>query len=377
MDESTSLDPDFLEESSQTGIEDYICCICQLIPNPETALEEENCGHLFCNTCIANWSKKSKACPFCKMTISTRIIKEKNKMIYRHLINLMVICQEENCKWKGIYKDYIEHLKNSHNKIMEINNNINNIIITSSGKYELYKYYKATTHNHPLKFLDTTMDNGWRCNSCQIISGLRNNNNSHKNIKRYRCVQCDYDLCENCMNKYYDSNYIIKNDNSNNRSLYLFKKKYYSQAHEHPLVFLDKSEDNGWACNGKNLINKCFSGITDFNQTQNIPRFRCEKCDFDLCENCMNYYRKKKFYEINKTYKVTCHSHPLTFLGISNDDDGWVCDGKNLPEKCLSGITNFDQTKGFERFRCEKCDFDLCRNCMDFYLKDKKGYFIF
>ena len=33
---------------------------------------------------------------------------------------------------------------------MEINNNINNINIITT-KYELYKYYKATAHNHPLK----------------------------------------------------------------------------------------------------------------------------------------------------------------------------------------------------------------------------------
>ena len=40
MEDETSLDPDDLEESSKTNIEDFICCICQLIPNPETALEE-------------------------------------------------------------------------------------------------------------------------------------------------------------------------------------------------------------------------------------------------------------------------------------------------------------------------------------------------
>ena len=370
MDESTSLDPDFLEKSSQMGIEDYICCICQLIPNPETALEEENCGHLFCNTCLLDWLKKSVICPFCKMTITRRIVKEKNKIVYRHLINLIVICQEENCKWKGIYKDYIEHLKNSHNKIMEINNNINNIIISSSGKYELYKYYKATTHNHPLKFLDTTMDNGWSCDGRHIAGGcLSGINNFHqtKNIKRFRCIQCNYDLCEKCMNNYYDNKYIIKNDESNNRSLYLFKRQYFSQVHIHPLLFLDKSKDNGWGCDGRKLINKCFSGITGFHQTYNIARFRCEKCDFDLCENCMNYYRKKNYYELNKSYRVFCHTHPLMYLGVSYADN-WFCDGKNLAEKCFSGISDINQTKGFERFRCDKCNFDLCKNCMDYFL---------
>ena len=42
MSDEAYLDPDFLDESCKSNIEDYICCICQFIPNPETALEEEN-----------------------------------------------------------------------------------------------------------------------------------------------------------------------------------------------------------------------------------------------------------------------------------------------------------------------------------------------
>ena len=53
-------------------------------------------------------------------------------------------------------------------------------------------------------------------------------------------MQCDYDLCEKCFNKYYDKNYIIINDEPNNRSLYLFQKKYLSEVHKHPLIFLIK-----------------------------------------------------------------------------------------------------------------------------------------
>ena len=376
MDDETSLDPDDLEESSKTNIEDYICCICQLIPNPENALEEENCGHLFCDHCLNQWLTKSQDCPFCKMKISKRVIKDKNKMVYRHLINLMVLCPEENCSWKGIWKDYSEHLKNNHNKLLK-SSYISNF--STNDKYELYKYYKATTHIHPLKYLDTTMDNNWACdgrllpNGCLSgITGFRQT----KNMKRFRCIQCDYDLCEKCMNYYYDNKYVIKNDESNDRSLYMFKKSYYSQAHTHPLIFLDKSEDNGWACNGKDLINGCFSGITGFNQSEGIPRFRCEKCDFDLCENCMNHYKKKIYYEINHSYKTAAHPHGLIYLGKSIDGS-WLCDGKKSKEGCFSGLTDFHQTKGVERFRCEKCDFDLCKNCMDYYHASKKGCIIF
>ena len=137
------------------------------------------------------------------------------------------------------------------------------------------------------------MDNKWVCDATKLQGGClsgSNNINLSKNFKRFRCMQCDYDLCEKCMIKYYDDKAIIKNDNSNNRNLYLFKKPYYSLAHEHPLIFLDKSSENGWACDGINIINQCFSGINDFYQTNGMENFRCEQCNFDLCRNCMDYY---------------------------------------------------------------------------------------
>ena len=358
MDFNTPIDPDLLDESN-SNIDEYLCCICQMIPNPQTALEEENCGHLFCNNCLTEWLKSKINCPICKKKISKRFIKDKNKIIYRQLMNLKLKCQEEKCDWKGIFTDYYTHLKNNHN--IEINNNC---II-----YELYKYYKSSTHVHPLKNMDTMMDNGWYCDGkylpspCQ--SGILNVEQS-KYFRRFRCVTCDYDMCEKCMNKYHDNKYVIKNDNSDNRCLYLLDKKYFAQIHEHPLTFLDKSEDNGWICYGKNLTNKCFSGINDTNQSKCIPRFKCEQCDFNLCENCMNFYRTKIYYEINKSYSVSIHSHPLVFLGVS-DIDNWLCDGKDLKEKCLGGITDFYQTKGVERFRCDYCNYDLCKYCMDFY----------
>ena len=370
MTEDSYLDPDYLEESSKTNIEDYICCICESIPNPETALEEENCGHLFCQNCLNNWLEKSKNCPFCKEIISKRSVKDKNKIVYRHLINLIILCPEANCNWKGSMKDYEDHLMKKHSKVNASQD---------SQEFELYKYYKATCHEHPLKYLDTTMDNGWGCDGRKLpskcFSGLTGFRQS-KDIKRFRCMQCDYDLCEKCMKNYYDKNYPIKNDNSNNRGLYLLNKQYYSQVHKHSLIFIDKTKDNGWGCDGRKLEKKCFSGITGFKQSYGIPRFRCPMCDFDLCENCMNNYKCKNNYELNKSYKVSAHNHPLLFLGLTKDS-GWACDGRKLKDKCLSGITDFKQTKGFERFRCDQCDFDLCRNCMDYYYFHDQNCIIF
>jgi hypothetical protein len=140
------------------------------------------------------------------------------------------------------------------------------------------------------------------------------------------------------------------------------------------LIFLDKSKDNGWSCDGNSDGTKCLNGVTDYFQSYGLPRFRCrrEECNFDLCEYCMDFFRKKKFYELNESYKVKCHNDPLVYLGISKNYDGWGCDGRDLNEKCFSGNDKVNQMKGFERFKCksENCNFNLCRYCMDFYLKD-------
>ena len=82
---------------------------------------------------------------------------------------------------------------------------------------------------------------------------------------------------------------LLKIYESNNRSLYLLDKKYLSQIHEHPLVFLEKCEDNGCFCSGKDLINGSFNNIQSTNQSAGIPRFKYEKCDYNLYESFMNF----------------------------------------------------------------------------------------
>lgn len=55
--------------------------------------------------------------------------------------------------------------------------------------------------------------------------------------------------------------------------------------------------------------------------------------------------------------------HLLQCQGVP--DDGWRCDGADRPNGCRSGIYDFDQTAGLERFSCEICEFDLCRACAE------------
>jgi hypothetical protein len=39
--------------------------------------------------------------------------------------------------------------------------------------------------------------------------------------------------------------------------------------------------DDGWKCDGANFKRKCFSGITDFDQSNGIARYGCIKCNYD------------------------------------------------------------------------------------------------
>ena len=106
-------------------------------------------------------------------------------------------------------------------------------------------------------------------------------------------------------------NYQIKNDDSDNRGLYLLNKLYYTKVHKHLLLFLDKTQDNGCNCNGRKLEKKCFSEITDIKEIFGNPRFSCQNCDFDLYEKCMVNYKYIKNDGLNKPYKVSAHPHPL------------------------------------------------------------------
>lgn len=127
-------------------------------------------------------------------------------------------------------------------------------------------------------------------------------------------------------------------------------------CHQHPLVFI--RADNGWACDGRNMTGGCVKGCTGFRQTAGWSRFRCDNCDFDLCEGCIDKYMPSE--KVN----VTCHPHPLQ---RNYSDNGWACDGRQLSGGCKKGCTGFRQSAGWKRYRCNRCDFDLCEECIVTY----------
>ena len=154
--------------------------------------------------------------------------------------------------------------------------------------------------------------------------------------------------------------------------------RYHSTLHNHPLEMKGK-RNTGWNCDAKNTMMGCRSGITDFGQTLNINDFRCDQCNFDLCENCMISSLKPRIqlqpdfvFEVGDYYFSTVHKHPLLDRGQIG---GWSCDGAKEPGGCRSKINGVSQSAGKSDFRCNQCNYDLCEVCMAYHFDHDKNHY--
>ena len=89
-----------------------------------------------------------------------------------------------------------------------------------------------------------------------------------------------------------------------------------------------------------------------------------EMLEQDLREDCMITGKKHPSAEEETPRVPKCpNGHALVSLGTSRDN-GWACDGRATPGGCKRGCTDFRQSAGWPRFRCERCDWDLCDKCV-------------
>ena len=103
-------------------------------------------------------------------------------------------------------------------------------------------------HKHPLVNANFRPTN-WFCNVCRrnYICGA---------INRYRCNQCDFDVCQNC--------------------LLMTDTLYLPRFHLHNL-YDSTNRGTKWFCN---ICRKSYNAY-------DIKRYRCNQCDFDVCFNCL------------------------------------------------------------------------------------------
>lgn len=188
--------------------------------------------------------------------------------------------------------------------------------------------HKSKNHQHELS---ETSSSNWRCDVCKTTVRY--------SATHYRCSHCDYDECQTCFNK--------------------SKEPVVARIpHPHPLVYTNVVAT--WMCDGSNFPEGCISanihGKTDL-QLSKEGRYRCHSCDFDLCEPCYQYY-------ISLYVKPGPHAHAMR---VSPVDNGWFCNGKYSQNGCRENLNGYNLSRGHTHYRCDICDFDLCKSCYEHY----------
>ena len=103
-------------------------------------------------------------------------------------------------------------------------------------------------HNHTLKNAKNRSTD-WFCNICK-------SQYSAGSVIRYRCDECNFDLCEKCISK----------------------ASSVFRPHLHIHILYDcTSRNTDWNCNNCKSIYKAHE----------VGRFRCNQCDYDACSRCI------------------------------------------------------------------------------------------
>ena len=218
------------EESIKLMNDRIICSICgKKIIFAYQCLE---CENYFCSLCFDEWKHKNGSlCHFNCYNSSFRKLEVINNS-KNHF---------ENIYYLKLYKELDN--RNLLNKISS--NHLSNAFHSIYHRHTLFNRF-----NYDHKYYD------WICDICGEKYKL-------KTIS-YRCDTCDFDICSNCRLK--------------EESGFRYNNIFLSKYHEHLLIDVTFKESN-WICD---VCDKRYG-------MQTIKRFRCEKCDFDICNSCKSY----------------------------------------------------------------------------------------
>ena len=225
----SNLDPTlFLNEN----ILDYKCISCGLIPNFEKANEIICCGYLICENCLKKFTSEKKGCPYCNtIELKTRLIKQENKIFYKSFKNFLIKCPYK-CDWKGIWVDLESHLieckygyreckykkigcefvdqcdkvleheklKDKYHLDLAMKFIKENKIEKKKIKFEMGEIVMTTCHRHEMKFMRSMT---WACDGRDLELGCDYGDRIFRSdVARFRCPQCDFDLCDKCIVRY-------------------------------------------------------------------------------------------------------------------------------------------------------------------------------
>lgn len=222
----------------QAFIEYLQCPICLCIPSPETAIEGKCCDSIFCERCCQSILQQQGTCPICHKTmleLNIKPIKRNNKLLYRIMQGIAVKCPLK-CEWKGTIEGLNKH-------------------------FETCIYEEI---NCPFS-----------CYGC-YFSGKKEEIDAHLNTDKEKHLEMAMKFAtvyKNKQNKPPDNNLQGK-----------------VSVHQHILTLQKVREGYIWRCDGRKIFDAhCPLGEA----TNKCPRFRCEKCDYDLCTTCFYKYLKQ------------------------------------------------------------------------------------
>jgi len=224
------LEPEYFKDPNRA--QDFLCTICHKVPHPDIAVEEVECGYIFCKECLKEHTETKKTCPNCdcKINNSQRSLETGNKLGYRILMKSTVYCSK-GCSWSGAWKELDKHLA----KCQEV----------------------------------------LPCNYAYIGCSFKGTSSERKEHEK---VKADYHLG-------LAKSYIEKKQKE--IVGYVLGDKYTVSVHKHTLEHI---EGEKWACDGRRIVGGCKSGFKGFNDTLGALRFRCDDCDYDLCMRCLEAY---------------------------------------------------------------------------------------
>lgn len=225
---NSSLDPKYFENKD---IIEFKCPICNDIPNFNNMIELGCCGKLCCKECIMDKIQNNSPCLICQKSAKINY----SSKVLRTIFGKFVIMCPFDCGWKNTWQNLENHIKECQKAIVECKYSkygckftglaekcklheenddkkhldlifeykIKELDDSKNPKIKIQfdngECYKVKVHPHKLRYISASP---WTCSGKDLPGGCLSPNPDFKYNYRFRCEECEFDLCPNCMIKY-------------------------------------------------------------------------------------------------------------------------------------------------------------------------------